>query len=58
MVDILLMTASMKHKIFYIEQKTYKNGNVYKSYKVKIDKKKIQEFNSLTGLLIFLKDWK
>lgn len=58
MVDILLTTASFNHKIFYIEQKTYKDGCTYKKYKVKIDNKKVQEFNSLTQLLLFLKDWK
>lgn len=58
MVDMFLTKLSLKHKIFYIEQKTYKDGNTYKNYKIKIDNKKIQEFNSLTRLLLFLKDWK
>lgn len=58
MVEILLTNASYKHKIFYLEQKTYKEGKVFKNYKVKIDNGKMQEFNSLTQLLIFLKDWK
>ena len=58
MVDILLTKASLEHKIICIEQRTYKDGITYKNYKVKIDNKKIQEFNSLTQLLLFLKDWK
>lgn len=58
MVEILLTKASFKHKIFYLEQRTYKDGKISKNYKVKIDNKKMQEFNSLTQLLVFLKDWK
>lgn len=58
MVEILLTKASYKHNIFYLEQRTYKEGKMFKKYKVKIDNGKIQEFNSLTQLLIFLKDWK
>ena len=58
MVEILLTKVSYKHNIFYLEQRTYKEGKIFKKYKVKIDNGKIQEFNSLTQLLIFLKDWK
>lgn len=58
MVEILLTKASYKHNIFYLEQRTYKESKVFKKYKVKIDNGKMQEFNSLTQLLIFLKDWK
>ena len=58
MVEILLTKASYKHNIFYLEQRTYKEGKTFKKYKVKIDNGKMQEFNSLTQLLIFLKDWK
>ena len=58
MVEILLTKASYKHNIFYLEQRTYKEGKIFKKYKVKIDNGKMQEFNSLTQLLIFLKDWK
>ena len=58
MVEILLTKASYKHNVFYLEQRTYKEGKVFKKYKVKIDNGKMQEFNSLTQLLIFLKDWK
>ena len=58
MVEILLTKTSFKHNVFYLEQRTYKEGKVFKKYKVKIDNGKIQEFNSLTQLLIFLKDWK
>ena len=58
MVEILLTKASFKHSVFYLEQRTYKESKVFKKYKVKIDNGKMQEFNSLTQLLIFLKDWK
>ena len=58
MVEILLTKASYKHNIFYLEQRTYKECKIFKKYKVKIDNGKMQEFNSLTQLLIFLKDWK
>ena len=58
MVEILLTKASFKHNVFYLEQRTYKEGKVFKKYKVKIDNGKMQEFNSLTQLLLFLKDWK
>ena len=58
MMEILLTKTSFKHNVFYLEQRTYKEGKVFKKYKVKIDNGKMQEFNSLTQLLIFLKDWK
>lgn len=58
MVDMLLTSISFKHKVFYLEQRTYKEGKTFKNYKIKIDDGKMQEFNSLTQLLIFLKDWK
>lgn len=58
MVEILLTKTSFKHNVFYLEQRTYKEGKIFKKYKVKIDNGKMQEFNSLTQLLIFLKDWK
>ena len=58
MVDMLLTNMSFKHEVFYLEQRTYKEGKIFKNYKVKIDYGKMQEFNSLTQLLIFLKDWK
>lgn len=58
MIEMLLTKMSFKYKIFYLEQRTYKEGKIFKNYKVKIDNGKMQEFNSLTQLLIFLKDWK
>lgn len=58
MVDMLLTSISFKHKVFYLEQRTYREGKTFKNYKIKIDNDKMQEFNSLTQLLIFLKDWK
>ena len=58
MVEILLTKTSFEHNVFYLEQRTYKEGKIFKKYKDKIDNGKMQEFNSLTQLLIFLKDWK
>ena len=58
MVDILLTKTSQNHKVVYFETRTYKDNKTFKNYKVKIDKKPVQEFSSLSGLLIFLKDWK
>ena len=58
MMEILLTKTSFKHDVFYLEQRTYKESKVFKKYKVKIDNGKMQEFNSLTQLLLFLKDWK
>ena len=56
MVEMCLTKMSFKHNIFYIEQKSYREGKVYKNYKIKIDNKKMEEFNSLTRLLLFLKE--
>ena len=41
MVEILLTKASYKHNIFYLEQRTYKEGKIFKKYKVKIDNGKM-----------------
>ena len=56
MVEMCLTKMSFKHKIFYIEQKSYREGKVYNNYKIKIGNKKMEEFNSLTRLLLFLKE--
>lgn len=57
MIDRILYMISEKHKVFYMEQITYKDKKRYKSYKIKIDKTN-KEFNNKTELLLFLKDWK
>lgn len=57
MIDRILYMISEKHKVFYMEQITYKDKKKYKSYKIKIDKTN-KEFNNKTQLLLFLKDWK
>lgn len=55
MINMLLTKLSLNYKIFYIEQRTYKEGNIYKSYKITIDKEK-EEFRNKTSLLLYLKD--
>lgn len=57
MLNMLMQKISLTDKIFYIEQRTYKDGKVYKSYKVKIGKLN-EEFNSQKDILLWLKDWK
>lgn len=57
MLNMLMQKISLTDKIFYMEQRTYKNGKVYKSYKVKIGKLN-EEFNSQKDILLWLKDWK
>lgn len=57
MLNMLMQKISLTDKIFYMEQKTYKEGRVYKSYKLKI-KNKTYEFNSQKDILLWLKDWK
>lgn len=56
MVDMLLLNLSTNHKVFYMEQRTYKDSKVFKHYKVKIDNESLKEFNSLTKLLLYLKE--
>ena len=56
MLNMLMQKISLTDKIFYMEQRTYKNGKVYKSYKVKIGKLN-EEFNSQKDILLWLKDW-
>jgi hypothetical protein len=57
MLNMLMQKISLADKIFYMEQRTYKDGKVYKNYKVKI-KDKTYEFNSQKDILLWLKDWK
>ena len=57
MLNMLMQKISLTDKIFYMEQRTYKDGKVYKSYKVKIGKLN-EEFNSQKDILLWLKDWK
>lgn len=58
MIDMLLTRLSVNHKVQYIESRTYIEDKVFKRYKVKIDDDKMEDFNSMQALLIFLKDWK
>ncbi len=53
MIDMLLISLSKKHNIFYMEMRTYKGTKTYKNYNVKIDKDK-KEFRSKKDLLVYL----
>ena len=53
MINILLLNISKTKKVFYMEKRTYKNMQIYKSYIITIDNKK-EEFRSKTKLLMYL----
>ena len=53
MINMLLLKLSKEHDIFYMEKRTYKNMETYKSYIITINKKK-EEFRSKRNLLIYL----
>lgn len=55
MLNVIMQKISLKYKIFYMEKRTYKEGKVYKTYRVKIGNQN-KEFNSQTDLLLWLKD--
>ena len=55
MINMLLQQLSFKHNIFYLEKRSYKEGKIYKSYVVKIDKIST-EFKNERDLLIYLKE--
>lgn len=57
MIDMLLRQLSLKNKVFYMEQRTYKENKVYKNYLIKINNSK-REFRSKYDLLLWLKDRK
>lgn len=57
MLNMLMQKISLTDKIFYMEQRTYKDGKVYKNYKLKINDEMF-EFNSQKDILLWLKDWK
>lgn len=54
---MLMQKISLTDKIFYMEQRTYKDGKVYKNYKLKINDETF-DFNSQKDILLWLKDWK
>ena len=53
---MLLLNLSLKHKIFYMEKRNYKEGKCYKDYVVKIDDKESMSFRNKTNLLLYLKE--
>lgn len=57
MLNMLMQKISLTDKIFYMEQRTYKDGKVYKNYKLKINDETF-DFNSQKDILLWLKDWK
>ena len=53
MINMLLLNISKTKSVFYMEKRTYKNMETYKSYIITINKKK-EEFRSKRNLLIYL----
>lgn len=53
MTNMLLIKLSKKHDIFYMEKRSYKEGKIYKSFIIKIDKTS-QEFRNKRDLLLWL----
>ena len=54
MIHTLLFKLSIKHKIFVLEKKNYRNCHVFKSYLLKIDDNDSVEFQSKKDFLIYL----
>jgi hypothetical protein len=52
---MLLQKISLDNKVYYIEQRTYKEGKIYKNYKITINKEK-EEFKRKLDVLLYLKD--
>ena len=57
MLNMLMQKISLTDKIFYMEQRTYKDGKVYKNYKLNFNDETF-DFNSQKDILLWLKDWK
>jgi hypothetical protein len=57
MINMLLQKLSFEYDVFYMEKRNYKDGEIYKSFFVKIGNAK-EEFKTQTDLLLFLKDFK
>lgn len=55
MINMLLQKISLDNKVYYIEQRTYKEGKIYKNYKITINKEK-EEFKRKLDVLLYLKD--
>ena len=53
MINMLLINISKTKNVFYMEKRTYKGMDIYKSYIVTINKKK-EEFKSKKSLLLYL----
>lgn len=56
MINMLLLKLSKEHNIFYMERRTYKDNNVYKSYVVNIDGNN-GEYKNKKDLLINLSNY-
>ena len=56
MINMLLQKLSTKYDVFYLEKRTYRNGELFKSFEVKIGNSK-EKFNRKTDLLYFLKNF-
>ena len=53
MINMLLISLSKNHNIFYLEKRTYKENKICKTFNIKIDNIK-EEFRSKRDLLIYL----
>ena len=53
MINMLLISLSANHKVFYMEKRNYKDRKVYKSYNIKINSKNV-EFRNKRELLLYL----
>lgn len=51
---MLLQQVSLKNKVYYVEKRAYKKGEVYKNYVLSINNKKL-EFKNAIDLLQYLK---
>lgn len=55
MINLLLIKLSKKHKVFYMEKRTYTDDKIYKSYLIKIANRN-KEFNTKKDLLLYLSE--
>jgi len=55
MINMLMIKLSKDHDIFYMERRTYKEGEIYKSYLINVDGD-AESFGSKLELLHYLQD--
>lgn len=53
MINMLLITLSKNHNVFFMEKRNYKEDKIYKSFIIKIDKIS-KEFKNKRDMLIYL----